>query len=794
MPELSENPQLEIEKKWMAYWDKEKIYSFDSSEKGKKKRIYSIDTPPPTVSGKMHIGHAFSYSQQDFLARYKRMRQYNVFYPFGTDDNGLPTERLVEKTEGVRASQMPRDKFIELCMKLLKDKFQPEYLADWKRIGVSCDWNILYSTIDNSSRKISQNSFLDLYKKKRVYRKEAPAMWCPECQTGISQVDCEDKSVDTFFNDIIFQVGKEKFTVATTRPELLPACVAVFYNPSDKRYKKYLGKMAKVPGFDIEVPIMEDSRADPEKGTGIVMCCTFGDQTDMEWQKAYNLPIKEAIGKDGKMTSLAEKYTGLSIKAARKQIIFDLKEQGLLVNQEPLKHDVKVHERCGTEVEFVKSTQWFVKYLDLKKEMLRWGKELNWFPEFMYNRYASWVNGLQWDWLISRQRFFGVAFPVWYCKKCGEIIVAEEKELPVDPLKDKPKKKCKCGSSEFEPEKDVLDTWFTSSMSPRLSIEKMPKPWQSKLYPMDLRPQASEIITFWLFNTVVKSNLHYKKKPFKDVAVSGFVTLGGQKMSKSRGNVVAPQDVIEKYGADAIRFWAAGSKLGDDLEYNEKEVLAGKKFVTKLTNASKFVFMNLGDYKPNKQPKNILEVDSLFLNELNKVIKQSVKDFDNYDYHKVKAAIDNFFWHVFCDYYLEIVKKRVYNGTQEEKESAFYGLYHSLFAIVRMFAPFTPFVTEDVYQNHFRKNQKEKSIHLCEWPEEFKIEKGKKSEEIFNLMIELIAKIRTEKSNAKKAMNSEIVLTLEKETQSKLKGVLKDVQDVVNATELREGNFAVEFK
>ncbi|VVB79887.1 Isoleucine--tRNA ligase [uncultured archaeon] len=794
MPELPENPQLESEEKWIKYWDKEKIYSFDASEKGKKRKIYSIDTPPPTVSGKMHIGHAFSYSQQDFIARYKRMRGFNVFYPFGTDDNGLPTERLVEKTQNIKASQMPRDKFIELCMKLLKEKFQPEYLADWKRIGISCDWNILYSTIDDSSRKISQNSFLDLYKKGRVYRKDAPAMWCPECQTGISQVDCEDKSVDTFFNDIVFKVGKEDLVVATTRPELLPACVSIFYNPSDKRYKKFLGKKAKVPGFNFEVPIMEDSRADPEKGTGIVMCCTFGDQTDMEWQKAYNLPIKEAIDKSGKMTSLAEKYSGMSIKEARKVIISDLKERGLLIKQEPLKHDVKVHERCGTEIEYVKSMQWFVKYLDLKKEMLKWGKELNWYPEFMYNRYSSWVNGLQWDWLISRQRFFGVAFPVWYCKKCGEVVIADEKQLPVDPLKDKPKKKCKCGSSDFTPEKDVLDTWFTSSMSPRLSVEKMPKSWENKLYPMTLRPQASEIITFWLFNTVVKSNLHYKKNPFKDVIISGFVTLGGQKMSKSRGNVVAPQEVIARYGADSIRCWAAGSKLGDDLEYSEKEVIAGKKFVTKLTNASRFVFMNLGNYKPGKKPKKLMEVDRLFIHELNKIIKQSVKDFDNYEYHKVKSSVDNFFWSKFCDYYLEIVKKRVYNGTTEEKESAFYGLYTLLYSITRLFAPFTPFSTEEVYQNHFKKDQTEKSIHLCEWPQEIKIEKSKSDEETFNLLLEMIAKIRKEKSDAKKAMNSEIILTLEKESHKKLKDVLKDLKDVVNASELKEGSFGVEFK
>ena len=298
-------------------------------------------------------------------------------------------------------------------------------------------------------------------------RKDSPAMWCPECRTGIAQVEVEDKEIDSSFNDIIFKVDGKNLKIATTRPELLPACVAIFYSPGDKRFEKLKGKKAKVPIFDFEVPIMEDKRADPEKGTGIVMCCTFGDQTDMEWQKAYELPIKEAITSEGKMTSLAGKYKGMRIKEARKQIIKDLKKQGLLVKEEKIKHFVNVHERCGTEIEFVKSKQWFLKYLDLKKEMINWGKELNWYPKFMRVRYNNWVNGLQWNWLISNQRHFGIPFPVWYCEKCGEVILAKEKDLPVDPTEDKPSvKECpKCKSKRFTPEKDILNTWFTSSMT-----------------------------------------------------------------------------------------------------------------------------------------------------------------------------------------------------------------------------------------------------------------------------------------------------------------------------------------
>ena len=340
-----------IEQRCKDLWEKEEIYKFNSKT---RKKIYAVDTPPPTVSGRMHIGHACSYSQQDFIIRYMRMKGYEIFYPFGTDDNGLPTERLVEKSKNIKSRNFERSEFIKICMGFLKTE-TPKFVQDWKDIGISCDWTKTYSTIDENSRKISQWSFLDLTKKARTYRKDAPAMWCPECRTGVAQVEIQDKEIDSYFNDILFECNGEKIKIATTRPELLPACVAVFYHPDDKRYKKYLGKKAKVPMFDFEVPILEDKRVSQDKGTGIVMCCTFGDQTDMEWQKAYNLPIKMAITPEGKMTELAGKYKDLPLKECRKAIIEDMKEKGLLVNQVPIKHFVNVHERCGTPIEFVKS-------------------------------------------------------------------------------------------------------------------------------------------------------------------------------------------------------------------------------------------------------------------------------------------------------------------------------------------------------------------------------------------------------------------------------------------------------
>jgi valyl-tRNA synthetase len=775
-----------IEEKWRKYWENEKIYSFNPENKNK---IYSIDTPPPTVSGRMHIGHACSYSQQDFIVRFKRMRGYNIFYPFGVDNNGVATERLIEKEKNVRSRDMSREDFIKLCLNYLKKEL-PLFIQDWKNIGISCDFEKSYSTINEHSRKISQWSFIDLYKKRRVYRKDAPAMWCPECQTGISQVEAQDKEIETMFNDIVFKVENEDLIIATTRPELLPACVAVFYHPSDSRYSRFKGKMAKVPLFDFEVSIMEDERVDKEKGTGIVMCCTFGDQTDMEWQKAYNLPIKEAINREGRMTELAGKYQGKSIKDARKIIIEDLKKQKLLTNQKKIVHSVNVHERCGVEIEFVKSKQWFVRYLDLKKEMVKWGGKLNWYPKFMKVRYDNWIKGLQWDWLISRQRYFGIPFPVWYCQKCGEIVIADEKDLPVDPLIDKPNKKCKCGSNEFIAEKDVLDTWFTSSMSPVISTRLLDSGNEKKSFPMSLRPQAHEIISFWLFNTVVKSNLHFHKNPWKDVVISGIVTLKGEKMSKSKGNIIQPQDVLKNYGADALRYWAASSKLGEDFDYQEKDVITGKKFVTKLLNATNFIFMHLKDYQPKRI--KLIDTDRIFLVMLNELIVKCTNAFEAYEYSKAKSEADGFFWN-FCDNYLEIVKDRVYNGTDEEKESAFYTLYNSLLIILKLMAPFTPFVTEEIYQKYFKDKERIKSIHISEWPLEIQITKKKNDEQIYNLLIEIIRKVRQEKSMTKKSMNSTIILTLGEKEKEILNEVLNDLKAVTSASEIRVGEFKVEF-
>ena len=790
----------ESEPKWQNYWIKYGIYKFNPDSDAE---VYSVDTPPPTVSGKMHIGHSFSFSQQDFIVRYKRMKGFNIFCPFGTDDNGLATERLIEKLKNVKARDMPREAFVKLCEETLAKELRPSYLSDWKRIGMSCDWDIFYTTINKHCQKISQWSFIELFKQGRAYRKEAPAMWCPECQTGISQVECQDKILDSHFNDILFMVGNEKLLIATTRPELLPACVAVFYHPDDKRYQRFKGKKARVPLFNQEVPIMPDERADPEKGTGIVMCCTFGDQTDMEWQKAHSLPIIEAISKDGKMTDAAGKYDGLPIKKARKNILEDLTAAGLCVGQKPIKHAVNVHERCGTEIEFLTTKQWFIKYLDLKKEMLEWGSELNWYPGYMKVRYEHWVKGLQWDWLISRQRYFGVPFPVWYCKACDVPLLADEKALPVDPLKDKaPFKECpKCRSKDIIPEKDVLDTWATSSLTPQLSTWLYKdKPIFKKLYPMSLRPQAHDIITFWLFNTVIKSQLHFKTNPWKDVIISGHAldTLG-KKMSKSKGNIVEPQKAIEQYSADALRFWAATSRLGEDLSYMEKDLVTGQKFVTKLWNASKFAIMHLQDYAGEK-PSRLEEVDKWLLSRLSTIIKESTASFEAYEYYQTKMLVENFFWHDFCDNYLEIVKDRLYNPEKRGKEaraSAQYALYQGALALLKMMAPIMPHITEEIFHLYFAKHEKRingngkderaKSIHLSKWPEPFFHDKN--AEELGNLAVfalQQARKAKAEKNLSLKAPIKKMVLKGKPDS----KGFEKVKDDLVNAAFIEEMTYS----
>ncbi len=787
------NPK-EAEPRIREFWEKEHVYRFDPES---KKELYSIDTPPPTVSGAMHIGHAFSYSQQDFVARYKRMRGYSVFYPFGTDDNGLATERLIEKMKNVSSKKMARDEFIALCLKTL-DEIRPEFVQDWKNIGVSADFSVFYSTINDHCRKISQRSFVELYNKGLVYREFRPVIFCPSCRTAIAQVEMQDARLKSTLNYIKAPAKDGSFLIyATTRPEVLYGCVGMsikkdgeyvkikvgneiwitskdslpFYDgkieykvAGELKGKDLIGLKATIPIAGNVVEVTHDEATETNFGTGIVYYCTYGGNDCIEWMSRHPTvkPI-HVMSADGKYNELSGRYKGMASTEARKAALEDLEKEGFLIHKQPIEHAVNVHERCGTEIEYVATDQWFIRYLDLKNEFLNRGKEMVWYPQHMRVRYENWINGLKWDWNISRQRHFGVPIPVWYCKKCNEITIAEESQLPTDPLKDKPKKSCKCGSHEFVGEKDVLDTWATSSLTPQLAVELMKdKHIYKKLFPMSLRPQAHDIITFWLFNTVVKSHLHENNVPWKNIMISGWaLDPHGKKMSKSKGNVVAPQDMIQKYSADALRFWAAGSSLGDDMPFQEKDLVTGQKFTTKLWNASKFTAIHLQQYEP-KKPKHLELMDKWILSKLSSIIKDSTETFDKYEYAKTKLEVEKFFWHTFCDNYLEVVKDRVYNPDKrsvEGKESAQYSLYVSLLGIVKLMSPIMPYITEELYQLYFKQHEKAKSVHLSSWPAlDMKDEEAEKAGDFFVAVLEKVRKAKSEKKVSLKTPVEKLVL------------------------------------
>ncbi len=774
----------EVEAKIKKFWETEKIFKFDPT----KKPIYSIDTPPPTVSGKMHIGHAFSYSQQDFIARYKRMKQ-GIFYPFGTDDNGLPTERLVEKLKKVKSKDMSRTEFIELCLKTIKE-IRPDFINDWKNLGVSADYEKCYSTIDDNSRKLSQKGFIDLFNKKQIYKAEFPTIWCGECQTAIAQAELEDRELPSKFLTLKFKLKENdnNLLIATTRPELLPACVAIFVHPEDKRFKKIVGKTAIVPLFKQEVQIIADESADPEKGTGVLMICSYGDKFDVDAILRHKLEPKIVFNKDG--TTKYKGYEGLNIKDARKKVIEELTSNNLITEQKNITHVVNVHDKCGTAIEFLPTPQWFIKIMDKKDKLIKQGNKVKWYPEYMHKRYDNWVNGLEWDWNISRNRHFGIPIPTWECRDCNEIILADEKDLPVDPLQTK--KICPKCKKQAKPEEMVLDTWATSSISPKIASNLI----KNKIdLPFSLRPQAHDIIRTWAFYTIVRAYLHENKIPWKDIVISGNVSLKGEKMSKSKGNVIDPKMVLEEYGADALRFWASGPKLGNDLDYQEQDLVAGKKTVNKLWNASKFVFMNLEDYDGKNKPKKLEKIDQLFLTKIGLLTKKLTTNFNDYEYSKAKQEIEGFFWQIFCDNYLEIVKRRVYQGEGDKRLSAQYALYHGLLTIIKLFAPIMPFITEEIYQTNFKKIEGEKSIHNSKWPEVKNVEQKNLDEvHIFTHLLKTIEDIRRWKTKEQKPMNSEIILTLTKNDSELLGELIENLKDVTNAKEIKEGNqFRVDF-
>lgn len=897
------NPK-EAEKRWQEQWLKDGVYEWKQESRGQESESalsgvqsssqqarrgtsnnYVIDTPPPTVSGLLHMGHIFSYTQADFVARYQRMMGKNVFYPMGFDDNGLPTERLVEKVEKKRAVDMSREDFIKLCEKVVVEA-EEEFRTLFKSIALSVDWKQEYQTISPESRKISQMSFLDLYKKQEAYRKKEPFYWDPVDQTAIATAEIEEKELQSHWNDIHFGLdgSDAKITIGTTRPELIPACVAVFYHPDDARYQHLKGKFAITPLFGVKVPLLADEAVKMDKGTGLVMCCTFGDDTDKMWWRSHKLPMRVVLDKFGRLrlkdkdwlpqNAATEALEGLKTSntdpkhfGARQKIIELIREAGLLVDQKPITHAVKCAERSGAPIEIMDTWQWYIKVCDKKDALLDKARQCVWRPEFMRLRIEQWIEGLNQDWCISRQRYFGVPFPVWYETKwspkekvpsdiysadgikkgtmygtrseslgsviekgeLGEIIptgkpiLAHPDDLPVNPLKDLPRgyKGRKSGLHQsydardilteniieaiheetgeevlLTPDMDVMDTWATSSVSPQLSSKAINKDFavdferHQQLFPADLRPQAHEIIRTWAFYTIVKAHLHEDTIPWKNLMISGWCLASDKtKMSKSKGNVITPTSLIEEKGSDAVRYWASTSRLGSDTAFSEDVLKIGNKLVNKLWNSAKFGLQASGFrlQQPTEArsltPEALLPLDRWIITRLAKAIEKATAEFDEYEYCAAREAIEDFFWKDFCDNYLEMIKVRAY-GEGAAATSAHQTTALCLEAILRLFAPFVPHITEELYQHLFAPKN---SIHARGmWPKADAYFVDAVAEKSGIAAVEVLDAVRAIKAEKKVSIKYPIVeLVLNDALQATLEPVLFDLKSVTNAENIR---------
>jgi len=703
--------------KWQRAWERDGIYKWDKTEP--RENQFSIDTPPPTVSGLLHMGHIFSYAHTDFYARYHRMCGKSVFYPIGFDDNGLPTERFVEKIKQIRASDLPRNEFVTICRESVIEA-ETAFRTLFKSISFSFDWDQEYQTISDKSRAISQMSFLDLYHSGHITRSHGPVYWDPVDKTAVAQTEIEDMEKIGVMNDIEFKTTYgEKIVIGTTRPELLPACGAVLYNPHDPRYVHFAKNpqiKAIVPIFEKIVPIIGDHDVSIEKGTGLVMCCTFGDIQDITWWRKYGLPLTSCLTLDGRMENAGELMTGFKVKDARVKIVGRLKEMGLLLKQTEVRQVLKCAERSRSPVEIISTSQWYVNVLNKKAHLLHKACECKWFPASMRIRLENWINGLNQEWCISRQRYFGVPFPVWYSKRItekGKIILPPIDQLPVDPTIDLPNGYTR---DEVIPDEDIMDTWATSSLTPQLSTwkianqYKLDKDRHAQLFPFDLRPQSHEIIRTWTFGTMVKALLHEDSVPWKNVVISGWCLAEDKtKMSKSKGNVTTPQDLISRHGADVVRYWASSAALGTDVVYSEEGFKIGKRLLNKLWNVARFCEPHFESIELwNATALSAHEVGQIFhvsdlwiLSKIQYLIKFVTDRMTDFDYHGARIAIEELFWKDFCDNYIELIKYRIYNA-QHQKHDADSGvltLYFSLYAILAILAPFMPHVTEEIYQS-----------------------------------------------------------------------------------------------
>ncbi len=763
----SQSMELQLQQKWA----REKTYQTKPNQP-----IYNIDTPPPTVSGSLHIGHIFSYTQTDVLARFQRLMGHNVFYPFGFDDNGLATERFVEKKLKIKGHQLPRSEFIAKCL-AESHAAADQFKQLWKSMGLSANLDQTYSTISNQTRKISQSSFIELYEKGFVYRKNEPALYCSNCRTSVAQAELDDQEQPGTFNDLIFKTTIDtEVVISTTRPELLSSCVALLFNPKDLRYQYLKNQMAIVPIFQNVVPILSDETVDPEKGTGLVMCCTFGDKHDIEWFKKFNLPYRQSIGFNGKWLDHTGLLAGLGFKEARTTILEQLKIDGCLKAQRPITHNVNVHERCKNEIEYLSLPQWYIRVLDYKKELIDQVNQINWHPAFMKTRCINWIENLSWDWGISRQRFYGIPFPVWHCQDCQQVIIANPEQLPIDPQETAHQAPCpNCNSSKIIPETDIMDTWNTSSITPQVCFNL----WSNgqdpfaestdieKFLPMSMRAQAHDIIRTWAFYTITKSWMHHGLIPWREIVISGHVLSSEkEKISKSKENCkVSPEILLTQFPADAIRYWASASNLGYDTAFSEGQIKVGCKLITKLWNAFIFIKGHLDTHQvPINQPTELGLVNEWILTSASECFEQYQSYLNKHEFGHALTTVEKFFWNDFCDNYLELIKNQLFNPDNyqgSEVSATIWTLQHVGLRILQLYSPYLPHITDAIYTEIYQVKVGINSIHITNYDKIQNKYNFTESASLMNHIITVITNIRRLKSENQLSLKTELeVLTI----------------------------------
>jgi valyl-tRNA synthetase len=743
---------IENEEKWQRIWEERDTYKYDWEDESRP--WYSVDTPPPYPSGDFHMGNVLNWTYFDMRARYKRMRGYNVHFPQGWDCHGLPTEVAVEKAHGIKRSDLPPNEFRRLC-----EEWIEQYIAVMKeaviRLGCSVDWSLEYRTMEPDYMRKVQLSFLILYDKDMIYKGEHPINWCPRCETAIADAEVERQQRTGKIYTVAFSVEGEDLLIATTRPEYIPACVAIGVHPEDGRFNHLIGKEAKLPLSDRTVPIIANDEVDPEFGTGTMMICTYGDKADVNAVARFKLPIIKLIDGKGHMTSAAGKYRGMSIEEARAAMAANLEEAGLLRKIEDLSQEVGICWRCDTPIEVVVTDQWFMRTMSQTEDVVRTAKEIQWFPDWMRYRLIDWARGLDWDWVLSRQRVFATPIPAWYCRECGKIRMAKQGELPADPRVTSIKDTCECGGTEWDPETDVLDTWFDSSLTCAIHAGWPEREDWRKLFPASVHPSGHDIIRTWAYYLMVRHLALFEETAYDSVLINGMV-LGsdGRKMSKSLGNYVASPEVFEKYGADAARQWSAtGGSTGTDIPFRWADVEYGWRFMRKLWNACRFASMRLEGYEPPAEV-DLEPLDRWILSKLEKVVKTATEEFEYCRYMNAVDATRNFVWHVFCDHYLEAVKHRLYSEGAE-KASAQWTLYYAMRRVLQLLAPAMPHLTEEIYSHMYAVDEND-SINLSEWPQADESLMDEGSERAGDLVIAVIRDIRREKSRRGIPLNAEL--------------------------------------